>query len=459
MLQPVYGALTYADLTRADLCFAPDPFQPELARMSAELSANVYTLSLNAWRAAGWGDAQFILRRRVMPLGRDDASVRKLLRAEWRQFRAKAQLRGARPIGDAVRTVRALLAADMGKSVVMARPLDDGRAVVAVSFIGTTRKLYDWLANFHAQPESGVHAGFLAMARQFDAQAARIPLPGLSEAIGMPAPTLADAIKAAQDPTGRVCLWLSGHSQGGALAQVYARLLIARGVAPERLRGYTFGAPRVALEAAPPLPIYNLINADDLIPRLGAQTRWGNDRIFWPDEAFRAAHYRVPQEVAAAFARVRWHADAVRTMRDALAWGMALLGLVRGMGESAAVADFVHAMTPKALLLGRVGIDLPELAQHLQARLGAYIQAHTGDAPDEALIVRYREGLLACIAEFGAEATARALGICLSAPHRIRPDKKDEAFVPTYVALVRGFLGEMGVGENSPDLPMLYTIS
>ncbi|MDR0929273.1 MAG: hypothetical protein LBM74_06105 [Oscillospiraceae bacterium] len=442
MQQPVYGALTYADLTRAELCFAPDAFQPELARMSAELSADVYSLSLSAWRAAGWVDAQFILRRRVMPLGRDDDSAAKLVRAEWRQFRAKAQLRGARPIGDAVRTVRALLAADMGKSVVMACPLSDGRAVVAVSFLGTTRKLYDWLANFHAQPDAGVHAGFLAMARQFDAQAARIPLPGLSGALGLPAPTLADAIAAAQNPAGRVCLWLSGHSQGGALAQVYARLLMASGVATERLRGYTFGAPRVALAAAPPLPIYNLINADDLIPRLGAQTRWGNDRIFWPDDAFRAAHYRIPEELAAVFARVRWHADAVRTMRDACAWGMALLGLVRGMGQSEAAAAFVHAMIPKASLLGRVGIDLPELAQHLQTRLGAYSASHTGGAPDEALMARYREGLLACIAEFGAVATARALSACLTAPHRIRPDQKDETFVPPYASLVRRYLGE-----------------
>lgn len=69
--------------------------------------------------------------------------------------------------------------------------------------------------------------------------------------------------------TGRRRIWLTGHSQGGALAVLVAAKLAAQGSPPSGV--ITFGAPRVgdqAFNASVQVPVVRFELADDLVPSL-----------------------------------------------------------------------------------------------------------------------------------------------------------------------------------------------
>lgn len=460
------GELTYTDLGDSDAfspLLAPDawgvlraPFSPRLARMSAELAADVYQLAITPWMKAGWADCTFAIEDRIVVLDRESESRLAAIESEWKRHRAKSLLNGTRPIGDLVRAARQFVVTDMGKSVVMTRLLPDGRAVIAISFIGTTQKFYDWFTNFKFQRGPGMHYGFLELARQFDGQAARVALPGLAAALGRESLTLADVLLEARHPESRYVFWLSGHSQGGALVQTYAHLLLERGVAPSTIHGYSFAAPTVTacggVVDPKAYPIYNIINADDIVPRVGAHVRLGVDLIYHPDDAFRAAHYRVDEALCPAFERMRFLAAHVNTTEDAFCWGIVFMRLMAAMdpdGEKAVLAGIF----PHQSWLRRMGISPAEIALFFEAKLTEHYRALAGGEPDPVLCARYEEIMRDAEAEFGVEKTAKALLKALALPHRIQPDKKEEAYVPPYIAIVRRYLSETERGVWSGDAP------
>ena len=73
-----------------------------------------------------------------------------------------------------------------------------------------------------------------------------------------------------------VIYWVTGHSRGGAVANICASELIKRG---EKTFAYTFACPgtTTAADASSYTGIFNLVNGDDLVPRLPF-AEWGFTR-------------------------------------------------------------------------------------------------------------------------------------------------------------------------------------
>lgn len=463
---PALGRLTYTDLADTrDFCTdaADDgwqgrriPFSRQIARMGAELSADAYSLHLKPWADAGWLDQTFVVEDRIVMLGGDGDTRQAALEGAWNRRKARALLQGGNPITDMMRAIRQIMVTDLGKAIVMSRDTQDGRVLVAISFIGTTEKYFDWFSNFKFQQQTGMHSGFHDLARAFDAQAARILLPQAARTLGEETFTLADAVLEAKRPDGRVRFWLTGHSQGGALVQTYAQLLIAQGVLPERICGYTYAAPTVAAVDSQydpkGYPIFNIVSTDDIVTRIGAQVRLGVDWIYRPNEAFRERHYRVEEGAKEAVGRVMFHAGQVRSTPDAICWGLAFL---RGMHDlsNADLDSLVAAMMPQMLMVKRLNLGMLEVSTFLQGMLESQYRRLTGREPDEARIQAYADSFYRMLTAYGAKSTASALIKGIVAPHRLRPDKADEAFEPPYIAIVRRHLDGCEQGIWMPEAP------
>lgn len=426
------------------------PFSRQLARMSAELAANIYDLTLQRWVQAGFEDCTFLLENKLVVLGKDSDSRLYAIEAEWKRRRARSRMRSGFILADLLRGVRQMFITDMSKSVVMTRLLPDSRAVVAVSFIGTTQRFFDWITNFKFQSTEGMHHGFLALARFFEGQAKRIRLPKLAEALGRADLTLFDCIEEAGREDGGILFWLSGHSQGGALVQTFAKLLIERGVPEERIIGYTFAAPTVAVVGCvkhpETYPIYNIINTDDIVPRVGAQVRLGVDCLYEPDDAFRSAMYRVAPEARAPSERMAYIMRQIVSTEDAICFGIALMQLLERAQPGEELRLFFSQLFPFLAVTRRVGFGPKEISASLGGKLLDHHVGLAGKLPDARLTERYAQMMRQAIDAFGAKAAAQALMASLAAPHRIRPDEHDDAYIPSYIAIARRHLDDLTQG-------------
>lgn len=458
----VRGEQTYVLLSGTEDFFAepaPDawgvmrtPFSPHIARMSAELAADGYELDIKPWIAAGWDDCIFIVEDRVVVLDRESDSRLAAIESEWKLHRAKTMIRGVSPISDLMRAVRQLFVTDLSKSIVMTNTMPNGQAIIAISFIGTTQKYYDWFTNFKFQQKTGMHSGFLALATQFEEQSTRILLPKLAAELGEETFSLADAILAAKGPEARISFWISGHSQGGAIVQTYTHLLMAQGVPAERIHAYSFAAPTVAsADAAVGLdpkayPIYNIVNMDDAVPRIGAELRLGMDWLYHPSNAFRKRHYRVTDEDWIAVDRAIHLNMQIQTTKDAIIWGIALSHLMRDLEHDHGLEAFFAELVPQLSTLQRVNLSSLDIANFLAKTLTNQLKSLTGEDPDETLCEHYAAGMHAMMKEYGAKQSSHALLRSISGPHRIRGDKRDEGYVPPYIAIVRRHLSECEQG-------------
>lgn len=451
------GTLTYTDITDCTVFYPVKvihasgslyaPFSLKLSRMSAELAANIYDLNIQPWIDAGYKDCTFVIEDRVVALDRDSDSRLAAIESEWRRHRARTLIRGVRPIGDLMRAARQLFVTDLGKSIVMTRILPDGRILLIISFIGTTEKFFDWFSNFKLNYENGMHFGFRELARQFDARASRILLPSLAEALNMERYTFADALQGAVEQQDRFLFWISGHSQGGALVQAYTSLLLNRGIDKAQVYAYTFAAPTVACaegHADPSgYPIYHMINHDDIVPRLGAEIRLGVDLFYYPDDAFRKKYYRLEDLPFCAFERMMMKVNTIESTQDAICFGMALMHMVKTCKDDDIMQAFLSSMIPYFGMIQKVGVSLIEAAKYFEGKLEAQYTVLTGEKPNPTCFAIYLESIHGMLLEFGAETTAEALRVCLRGPHRMRPDLKEETFVPPYIAIVRKYGSEL----------------
>lgn len=463
----VLGRKTFTDMGCVEQLFSPrepdawgmerTPFSPSVARLSAELTADGYELDLAPWIDAGWDDCTFVVEDKIFALDRGRDTRLATMESEWRLRRARSMIRGSNPLGDLTRAIRQLMVTDMGKTIVMTRVMPGGRAVVAISFIGTTEKYYDWFTNFKFQHDGGMHRGFMELARGFDAHTPRVLLPKLAAALGEETLTLADVLLRARDPEGGVALWVSGHSQGGALAQTYTSLLLRQGVCPACVHGYTFAAPTVAVAGCGlvpgDFPIYNVVSTDDVVPRIGAQVRLGVDLVYHPNEAFRRRYYRVEKGQWDAFDHGMFIASRIQSTQDAVCWGLALIRLMHGMEDDERLEAFFSVMLPQVALLKRLKLSPFEVASFLEEKLLGQYKRLSGEEPDPVLCASYEEDIRVMLSDCDARAVGQAILAVLISPHRMRPDSRDETYVPPYIGVVRRHLGECERGIWSADAP------
>lgn len=252
-------------------------YSRELAIRSLAFSKASYNMHIKPFIMDGWLDYTLIYEGKIQAKA-DDWNLEPSKKTQFLSF------------------VRQLVAAQSMKAVVMGRPMSNHTAIVNITFTGT-KHTADWLGNIKVSVSNQLHKGFYELATQFDSMRKEIHLAYLAKTLGLMDLTLDEVIAEAAKPDSRFKIWVTGHSQGGALTQVYiAEFLCKRGVLPENIFGYSFASPFVATAAYSEnpgnYPIYNIGNTDDFAIRVGSALRLGMDLLYTPDERFREEHYK-----------------------------------------------------------------------------------------------------------------------------------------------------------------------
>jgi hypothetical protein len=338
------GVLTgvpLADVRRLRLPPAPDPFgrlrpPPDRAALSLslELSYLTYTLDIDPWMQAGWTDISIQVDNRLqsgVTVGESERwgseRIRGLVNG-WKVARARMAMREVSPVAQLMSALRQREKSDTIKAVTMAHPAGGGRYVVAIGFMGTGGRFYDWFSNFRFTTEDGFHKGFFQLTQVFEQSAPHIVFPDTAAALGRETLTLADILHEMRAPNSRFSLWMAGHSQGAAVMQVFChRLLHVWGIPMRHVVGYGFASPTAAAASAgrdtAAYPLYHVLNSDDLVPRIGALVHLGMGLRYEADDALRAAAYGwgdTPAEAALrAYAeRLFAHIQDTPTMLEAM---------------------------------------------------------------------------------------------------------------------------------------------
>ncbi|MBN1777235.1 MAG: hypothetical protein JW811_03855 [Clostridiales bacterium] len=307
----VQGELTGVSLGGTDGLFAPyapDAFGMERRRLtedglqlSLELSRMAYTLDIEPWIRAGWTDFSVQVDNQLTTglRAREDERFSDRVQSAVGSLRltlARMAMKEHNPLSQVTGALRQRAESDTIKAVVMIKPAENRRFLVAIGFMGTGTRFYDWFSNFRVGTEEGFHKGFYQLTQGFIRNEAEIEFPDTAEALGIEKLTLRDILVEMRGEDSRFSLWMAGHSQGAAVMQVYCHhLLEALGLNEKLVFGCGFASPTVAadnaLKGSAEWPLYHVLNADDLVPRMGSLKHFGFCLQYAPDEKFRDAAY------------------------------------------------------------------------------------------------------------------------------------------------------------------------
>ena len=162
-------------------------------------------MSVDRWVQAGWRDVTIQVDGSLTEGVDADAGW---LKSRWRLHRVRSRIRQRNPIGQVMGAIRQKDKSDTGKVLVMLHPAPEGRYVVAISFMGTGGRFYDWFSNFRMTSEDGVHRGFLQLTEQFEANETDILFPDTAKELGLERLSLRHILQEAKNPGSRFILWL-----------------------------------------------------------------------------------------------------------------------------------------------------------------------------------------------------------------------------------------------------------
>ncbi|MEG2317010.1 MAG: hypothetical protein RSC91_12360, partial [Clostridia bacterium] len=373
------GTITGCDLSQLQSLtrpFARDsfyrlrpPFSREAAERSLELANMAYTLDIDPWVEAGWNDFSIQIDN-VLQSGvthGESASGERMRNAlnTWKLIRAKAALNARNPVSQVLSALRQRERSDTIKAVCMMHPLPDGQYLLAIGFMGTGRRFYDWISNFRFTTEEGFHKGFHQLCRYFEESAESIVFPETAAELGLEKLTLNEVLAEMRSGSSRFRLWMAGHSQGAAVMQVFThRLMTDWGVQVQNMVGYGFASPTVAtgrLAYDPAAyPLYHLLNSDDMVTRMGAVLHLGLCLQYQANDAFRATTYglsTLPADVAARDALRPYQLQMVDTA-SILLYSTAFLQCIaeeKGEESLSALMNKRWSIAPVDWLLTRAG--------------------------------------------------------------------------------------------------------
>ena len=407
----------------------------ELLIQSQQLAHMTYTLAIEPWLLAGWRDFSFqiddTLESGASRIRTDqDADFLRLANLS-RMRRARHALNAANPLVRIMAALRQREKSDTVKAVCMMHPLPGEKHLLAIGFMGTGKRFYDWFSNFRMGQEDGFHQGFSQLCDHFEQMAEEILFPETALALGLEKLSLRDVLWEMQSPGSRFRLWMAGHSQGGAVMQIYThRLMTCYGVRPEHLCGISFAAPTVAWAKAVAVPgrypLWHVRNREDVICRVGAQVHLGHLLDFCPDAAFRARSYQYSSLPAdeAARAWIRPVLDGMQDHPSALLYLTALLlsvGQEKGEDAMAAIARrYGHLL---GWLLPAAGERAQGLLTALAERQKRAYLAQTGQEMDPARLDALVQQLRPCVAATPLRRILSALAACLLQPHQLADEQ------------------------------------
>ena len=285
------GPITAMPLNRLQsltVPFARDPFyrlrpafSHEAAGLSLELARAAYTLELDPWMQAGWDDISVQVDNSLhtgLGSGGDKAALQGML-TSGKLYLARAAMQDKIALGPLVSSLRHSRS-ESTKAVVMLHRLEDGQYLVAIGFMGTGKRINDWLSNLRISTEEGFHKGFHQLCTHFEQNLDKIHFPAAARQLGLEKLTLSDVLLEMRSLRSRFRLWMAGHSQGSAVMQIFAhRLITHRGVLPQNITGYGFASPTVAtgrlVYDPASYPLSHILNSDDLVTKMGAVVHLG----------------------------------------------------------------------------------------------------------------------------------------------------------------------------------------
>lgn len=446
-MEPIYGQGTGVRLDRPAALLLRDernPVKPRLTRQSIQLSAEMvsstYSLALEDWQKAGWQDMHVeIDRLMTMPIQGETGPADVLENLQMKL--AKDLLENQGPLHTLTGVIRQTGDVDTCKAMVMAKTIGK-RAVIAVSFMGTSKRIFDWVSNLRMQVEDGMHQGFLQLTRQFESYEKSIAFPETAKDLGLARLTLSDVLEACRKPDSPFILWLVGHSQGSAVAQIYMDRKIRSGVLKECIAAYGFASPSVRAGDQEPdeYPMIHIFNSDDVVPRMGAVWHLGDQLVYPASSELRQACYEWPMDAQSIRDRLlaRMVTAQMTDTRHDIMVGMAYCRLL--------------AEEPFEILqegFRSLGHSLPEMPEILTDGLDNSVRFAIDrlmDKAAEAYASIYRESLeLAPVIvlmqqirritdRIGMHRFAKAFGELCMEPHRaqLKEHKKDVAYL--YIA-------------------------
>ena len=413
----IIGNETGVNLCDLSPLLAP-PLKRDALRLSAELAGATYTLAFEDWLSAGWQDMSVQVDELLMG-GIQEAGEGSLVRVTGA---AKLELLRARvrekAFGQALGALRQVRMSDTVKAVVMIHPAPEGRYLVAVSFMGTTERLSDWLSNFRMMSEQGWHQGFLQLTEQFELRDRLISFPETARALGLRRLTLRDVLDECRGGESRFRLWLSGHSQGAAVMQVWTARRLAEGLNPRFLTGVGFASPSVCRFGAAgdsrAYPLLHIFNSDDVVPHMGSQAHLGTCLTYPADEALRRACYTWPRDENSVRGRLCAR-PILRRMTDTGRCIEVGIALLRALRESADPGRFASARLlnpdwPVYRLIQEAGEGALTSALNAIIRRGAAAcRSITGLPPDEGRMAEDSRVIGEVFGRIGPEAALKAL--------------------------------------------------
>lgn len=415
---------------------------PEAVRMSARLASDTYDLSPQAWMDAGWTDVTLQIGKSLMTMREQESQnpLEKLTESVKRHF-VTSTLRGKNPIGQVAGVIQSKDEAESGKAMVMAHAAPDGHTVIAISFMGTGLQLGDWIGNLRMTVDEGCHRGFLELTRLFERNEAAIELPETAKRLGLDKLTLRDVIDRVRQGDERFTFWLCGHSQGAAVLQLWCmRKIGLEQVPPRAIIGFGFAPPTVCmarlLQKPGALPIYGMINADDLVPRSGCETHLGLLLRYPGSEEQRAACYApVKDEQAAHAMEVAAELAAhIVDMRTCAEVSIALLRVLMSLAPDDLLVAMSLIGSTKRGVAARVsaaaGNQVVRLLRYLERHVAAGHRTIYGKPCDEGRILRNMTLIQAKAEAVGLRPLMQAISQYMMQTHSCKP--VDGARMGTY---------------------------
>ena len=449
---PVKGRFTGCDLGDTTPLFMPWTddeglprpfFSCRAARISLELAATAYDLEVDSWREAGWRDFSYLVDDSLFTGGAVNYHGGKGLGAaisEYFQRLALSRIRRQNPISQLRGALRQREGSDTCKALIMLHPASGGRYLVAIGFMGTGKRIYDWFSNFRMSEKEGVHAGFLQLTQQFESHCNAISFPETARELGKEKLTLSDILDECRRPGSRFRIWMAGHSQGGAVMQLAALRTIQNGFLRQNLIGYGFASPSVIYENQQcdlsGIPLFHILNSDDVTPRLGAALHAGKCCIYAVGEEMQEKCYASMAGDSAFFMML----SLLREMRDNPRAMLFMLGLLHALeelpdGESMEVLTGVLGKMLPEKLLGALGGRFDQLLIRLSREMEKIYLRHTGEiCIPSGQVDRMHSRVKEMIANFGPRTFVSAFLKALSLPHKL---KGTEETMGAYQFIVR----------------------
>ena len=424
-------------------------------RLSYELAASAYTMDPDSWAQAGWRDFTMLINRTLLTgtmLNSAGSPITDLTRTTLQRI-ARLKMSALNPIEQILGLRQPEEETTSLKAIVMLKE-QAGQMVIGIGFMGTGKQLGDWTANLRMDEEDGLHEGFLQLTQEFVSRTGQIQFPYAASQLNRSSLTLSDIIDAMKQPDCRFRLWISGHSQGGAVVQIFIDRLLREGVRREYLSGYGFASPSVAHPGRPlpegGYPITHIFNEDDLVPRLGAWWHMGECLVFTPSEYDRRQMYGAAAEDAC-------HREAHRLLQtastapEALLNGLAILRVMHEQSEVSlkkVLGEPEQKLISEWLNAGEDGIlRLLDNVDSLTERLEHGYLAVSGETclPQDTL-TSLTAAWSELLGQYGLSAWIRAIKDACMLPHRLYRITSDE--FPSYRYIVNEGLDRL---QRRPD--------